>query len=129
MHNDNLRLAQLAGILIDRWNKRHLWHDTCIYVNGTRLIAPDMTPRPNTVEETTEHGSVYLREDDIDAADFIPDAEPNTLTVGFEGPLYATLHSDADEIAHLARLFNLFGYRMEFCDHWMFTLVKKEVFQ
>lgn len=114
----NNRNESLALHIYDWCKAKHLWGDNCIYYNGKALASWS--------EWEGEAGhkvndDLYLYENK-DPLRYIEYANPNTITMSFEGPLYHVLNGyvrggyKLEE--QLQELFKKYGYYFEYGHAW-----------
>ena len=104
---------------IYKWCKEHhLWGDNCIYFNGKAWASwPDW----HGVNGKKIDEDLY-EYDNKNPKDYFEYANPNTVSMSFEGPLYHVLNayvSGWTKREHeLTELFNKYGYYYELGHAW-----------
>lgn len=87
-------MRRVAIRLIDRLASEGLWSDASIYVRNDRYASE----RPSATAEPirTRRKSEYYVEHGVDVLKIAERADPKTLTIVFEGPLYERLNHAPD---------------------------------
>lgn len=104
--------------------KNDLWFDCCVYCNGKAY-----SPSP---EREGEHGKKIDDElyeyENKDPLKYCKYANPNTITMTFEGPMYCMLNGDMRGWIKLEdkfiRLFNKYGLYYEMGYTWSLSAYK-----
>lgn len=78
------RKLALACEIMDWLEANGLFEDVCIYVDGCRLVRSDSDDAKHT-----GNGTRYSSEPDVDVSEILEYCNPDTLTMTFEGALYA----------------------------------------
>ena len=85
----NARMEKLAMELIDLLIEHDMYIDVTIYVNNEMWSA---TRDRNDIERHTPKQNTFFVTDNVDVSKRIEYANPDTITLTFEGPLYAALN-------------------------------------
>lgn len=78
------RKLALACEIMDWLEANGLFEDVCIYVNGARLVRSESDGAARTA-----NGTGYSLEPGVDVTKILEYCNPGTLTMTFEGTLYA----------------------------------------
>lgn len=114
---------KLARDIIDFLIKHAAWLDTYIYVNNKRFGCKGLDGKHHY---DNNWDCVYV-EDGINPKDYFEYADPNTLSMSFEGPLYDILnysyaykdYEKAEE--EFSKLLAKYGYYYELGNAWNLT--------
>lgn len=85
----NARMEKLAMELIDLLIEHDMYIDVTIYVNNEMWSA---TRGRNDIERHTPKQNTFFVTDNVDVSKRIEYANPDTITLTFEGPLYTALN-------------------------------------
>ena len=108
--NDTKAKEKFVITLIDWLATNDLWYDTCIYANNKRYASTYIPPCPiikskptfdptnktcTSITTPKTNTDVYVTSN-VDATDYIEYANPELITMSFEGPLYTALNYESD---------------------------------
>lgn len=110
---------RFAMKIIEWLAKRELWYEVAIYVNGKRYSADsyDKTKNPMRLQ-TPKDGVTYYAVDVPDPTVIVEYANPDLITMTFEGPLYQALNYDSDMEQAFMDLFEKRGLYFEYGYAW-----------
>lgn len=82
-------MEKLAVDLMDYFYEHELWDGVIIYVNGNRYFSSGWGEDVAKLEKrSTDRGTPYWVERDVDVNRYIEYNNPKTVTISFEGALY-----------------------------------------
>lgn len=110
---------RFAMKIIEWLAKRELWYEVAIYVNGKCYSADgyDKTKNPMRLQ-TPKGGVTYYATDVPDPTVIVECANPDLITMTFEGPLYQALNYDSDTEQAFMDLFDRHGLYFEYGYAW-----------
>lgn len=118
MYNTFNRNEMLATDIYSWCKKNGLWGDNCIYYDGKAIAA---WPEWEGVSGQKINDDLYLYENK-DPLRYFEYANPKTLSMSFEGPLYRVLNADVRGWtkleAQFQKLFEKYGYYYELGYSW-----------
>lgn len=118
-------MTAVALQLIDYFNEKSLWSNVQIYVAGKRYTSEKLNA--DAIEKTTKNKTKYYCESDVDTNTYISHADPETINMTFEGPLYDLInYKDFDFIYNLTQKF-ISKYDLYFELYNTFTIVSYHV--
>ena len=119
-HMEDNKRSELLGKLVSLLRDEGMLHDVCIYAGDRRYFSEEHDWHKGlTMDEKL--GLCY--QEGIDVREFLEYSNPDTLTVTFEGPLYAALnYGDGKLERKLDALFGKYGLYMEYGHAWSFSL-------
>ena len=110
---------RFAMKIIEWLAKRELWYEVAIYVNGKCYSADGYDKTKNPVQLQTPKGGVtYYATDVPDPTVIVEYANPDLITMTFEGPLYQALNYDSDMEQAFMDLFDRHGLYFEYGYAW-----------
>lgn len=110
---------RFAMKIIEWLAKRELWYEVSIYVNGKRYSADSYDKTKNPVRRQTPKGGVtYYATDVTDPTVIVEYANPDLITMTFEGPLYQALNYNSDTEQAFMDLFEKHGLYFEYGYAW-----------
>lgn len=115
----------LAMELIKWLVKRDLFYDVFIYVNGKRYASNVYKPKLETKEITNTDicPEPFFVQDNINAKDYIEYANPDLITMSFEGPLYHEInYGNGKTYEDLRKFFNKYNLYFELGYAWSLSL-------
>jgi len=122
---DKEKIEQLAKEIYDFCIKNELWGDCCIYFNGK---AWSSLRKWKDEEGKKLDNTLYEYENKDPKTYFQWVAEPNILSMSFEGGLYSLLNGYSMCCRKLSNefsnIFNNYGLYYELGDSWNFTVAE-----
>ncbi len=118
----NLIMNEMAEELVDLLTQEELFDEINIYVNNTRYSSEKTK---NAERQTTaKMGNAYWRTENVRAEDVVGEyANPDTLTMTFEGMLYDLLTDGNPGVeGKLQSLFERYGYYLEYGYAWSLAI-------
>lgn len=110
---------RFAMKIIEWLAKRELWYEVAIYVNGKCYSAESYDKTKNPVRlQTSKDGVTYYATDVPDPTVIVEYANPDLITMTFEGPLYQALNYDSDTEQAFMDLFDRHGLYFEYGYAW-----------
>lgn len=110
---------RFAMKIIEWLAKRELWYEVAIYVNGKCYSADGSDKTKNPVRlQTPKDGVTYYVTDVPDPTVIVEYANPDLITMTFEGPLYQALNYDNDIEQAFMDLFDRHGLYFEYGYAW-----------
>lgn len=110
---------RFAMKIIEWLAKRDLWDEVAIYVNGKCYFADSYDKTKNPMRLQTPKGGVtYYATDVPDPTVIVEYANPELITMTFEGPLYQALNYDSDTEQAFMDLFDKHGLYFEYGYAW-----------
>ena len=110
---------RFATKIIEWLAKRELWYEVAIYVNGKCYSADGYDKTKNPVRlQTPKDGVTYYATDVPDPTVIVEYANPDLITMTFEGPLYQALNYDSDTEQAFMDLFEKHGLYFEYGYAW-----------
>lgn len=110
---------RFAMKIIEWLAKRELWYEVAIYVNGKCYSADGYDKTKNPVRlQTPKDGVTYYVTDVPDPTVIVEYANPDLITMTFEGPLYQALNYDSDMEQAFMDLFEKRGLYFEYGYTW-----------
>lgn len=110
---------RFAMKIIEWLAKRELWYEVAIYVNGKCYSADGYDKTKNPVRlQTPKNGVTYYATDVPDPTVIVEYANPDLITMTFEGPLYQALNYDSDTEQAFMDLFDRHGLYFEYGYAW-----------
>lgn len=117
------KMEKLAVRIMDFLFDNCLWIDCAIYVGNKRYRSTSTPERiPFDEGKRTNNETPYLVDEDIDVLNYVRYANPDTLTLTFEGPLYEKLQEYGMVYKHLEQMFDNASYYMDFGYSWSLSL-------
>lgn len=114
------KYEKLAMEIIKYLNKHDMWFDVLIYANN-KCFASNPTKK-DIYEEKKIGKIVYYEREETDPKAYIEYANPKTITMSFEGPLYHAInygtgrgHKTEEE---LSEIFEKYGLYYEYGYAW-----------
>lgn len=104
--------------LIDWLESYGFWQDVAIYANGLKFASDRYNEDTEIIESTTRKGTIYYESRVPDPRKIVEYANPDLITMTFEGPLYNAINYDSDAEKGLAELFSRYGMYFEFGYAW-----------
>lgn len=116
-------LAQLEALAweIQKWLRSHeMWQDVCIYYGDQRMSTFQNT---NGKTKFRYNGEPFI-EEGFNPKDYCEYANPDTITMTFEGPLYDVLNWNAGEQLEqeFCQLIHKYGFYYEMGYPWSLSL-------
>lgn len=110
---------RFAMKIIEWLAERELWDEVAIYVNGKRYSADnyDKTKNPKRLQ-TPKKGVTYYAIDVPNPTVIVKYANPDLITMTFEGPLYHALNAAGKTEQAFMDLFNKHGLYFEYGYAW-----------
>ena len=110
---------RFAMKIIEWLTNLELWYDVAIYVNGKCYSADNFDITKNPVRlQTPKDGVTYYATDVPDPTVIVEYANPDLITMTFEGPLYQALNYDSDMEQAFMDLFEKHGLYFEYGYAW-----------
>lgn len=110
---------RFAMKIIEWLARRELWYEVAIYVNGKCYSADGYDKTKNPVRlQTPKDGVTYYATDVTDPTVIVEYANPDLITMTFEGPLYQALNYDSDTEQAFMDLFDRHGLYFEYGYAW-----------
>ena len=117
-------MEALAKDIYDWCIKNDLWGDNCIYFNGKAWASWDNWHNENGIKINDRLYEFQNR----NPVEYFEYANPDTLSMSFEGPLYYVLNGYVKGWTKLENefydLFNKYGYYYEMCHAWNLSAYK-----
>lgn len=110
----------IAKKIISYLVRRDLFYDVHIYINNQRWSS-EKHPGSRAIQIGRKPITVYI-EDDIDARAYNAYANPDTITVSFEGPLYDEInYGSAKAETDINQILDKYGLYLEYGYAWSFS--------
>ena len=119
-------MEELAMKIIDYLSKKKLFDTVWIYANDKRFCSDEPLGSHPFAKKETAKGTVYFEQKNISVKEYLSDADRNTLSIAFEGPLYNVInYHDFEFLSKMAKKLKIeekFGLHFELGDAWNATL-------
>lgn len=117
---DDKRRQELLEKLVRLLRDRDMLHDVCIYAGDRRYFSEEHDWHDDLTKDE-RLGLCY--QEGIDVREYLEYSNPETLTVTFEGPMYAELNYGEGRLEReLNALFERYGLYMEYGHAWSLSL-------